>query len=1031
MQILIVQLSDLHIRAKGNPLSSRVDQLSNAIGSILPRPATCIVLVTGDIAYEGSHEEYTEAKAIFSAIRSRLENLFGPRNVHFSFIPGNHDCVLPKEQIGVRASMVDGAAKTILQPTPDMAYVEALLQPQQPYYEFVKDLSGDEPSVKDRVCDYRNLLVSGKRIGLISINTALLSQRYEQAGTLSLPTVFLEHLSPESGDSDVVLCMYHHPSNWFEPNFRREFLLFVETSSHVVFTGHEHSQDAHWSEATSGLETAYIQADALQDRDYPKTSGFNCLLIDFDESTQRYYHFRWKRDSYSAIVDGKEHPIDLTARASNKRLHLSERFRLELMSDDFGFTNKNQTDLGLADFFVYPSLLITQAGNQRRRHIAGKDVFNEIAAQRSVFLQGEERIGKTALLKVLFNDFYKATYRVPVLLKGAEIPRKFADFYEKHLYPMVRYQYGDEAVETFRQLSPRQRILFIDDYEQIRMTEAEKKHLITSLSSAFGLLVFASNRLPDLSDYGAAADGQGETNDELFSAFYTIREMTPSGRAELVRRWLRLGREDIDEATLTREAENEQNLLSDLIRRKALPSLPYLIVGVLQTRQYSRDESTDPGSFGFLFQRLVLDALSVTTGTSPHIDRKDGILKRFAYRLFQSGTDVGSRDDFYQSADLYREEIGVKTDGEALFQDLLSARILKESDGVLSFRHPHFYHYFLAKQLMDRVDSDNPDQARQELEYMADHPLIRTNQLTLIFFLFFKSRDPIVDRLLKQADETFSTIPLSDLVTDVRFVDEGLHVLEKAHVDEVVSVEKERVHRLENEDQIEDESQNRPENALAVPYSDELPNMIKVGFAQARMELLGQIIRGFSGTLDRKKKVQILQSVFKLGLRTLHAALEELAAIAAFFDQASQEKGDKDEQRKAQVFIMDLIGLLTRFTCDGIFLTISRSVGISDIESTYEEAIASLAPTCATMLLELTVKLDHSDSFPMRLLQQTNRRVSKESQMASAVLSDLVVRHTQIFPLASETLRRIAGELRLDSVKLLEASGGVKTKSSQ
>ncbi len=229
------------------------------------------------------------------------------------------------------------------------------------------------------------------------------------------------------------------------------------------------------------------------------------------------------------------------------------------------------------------------------------------------------------------------------------------------------------------------------------------------------------------------------------------------------------------------------------------------------------------------------------------------------------------------------------------------------------------------------------------------------NQITLIFFLFFKSRDPIVDRLIQQANETFSDEPISDLVSDVRFIDEGLHVLKQAQIDEQVDVAKETAIRLAQEDKVEGRSQNLADKPLEVGYSAQLPFPVQTRFAYARIELLGQIIRGFSGTLDRKKKVEILESVFKLGLRALHATLEVLSKLATLCDSRFEEIEDEHQRHKIQKLMNDLIALFARLYSDTALLSISRAVGVSDIEEAYEEAIVRTGESCATQLLELTI----------------------------------------------------------------------------
>lgn len=948
MPLLIVQLSDIHLQSNANPVEGRLPKLLAAISSIRPLPNACLVLATGDIAYSGESEQYARAVTFFSDLKVGLLEL-GFKSVVLNFIPGNHDCLLPKDELELRSAMVEGARTRIQTSHPDPAFLRNLLAPQNAYFDFQRQFDGRDLSYIEKICRAQTLTLGSKTVRLISINTALLSQRDEVAGSLYVPQALIEPVLEERSDADATICVYHHPDNWFEPNFRREFRKLVEGAAHLIFTGHEHRQDDHWTEASTGEHTAYIEADPLQDRAYPKTSGFNCLVVDFERSIQVYYHFRWKGDFYQAVVDGKEHP----ARLSEKSL-----FRFEpttkmiefLSEDDFGFTHPRKSDLKLADLFVYPSLSVTSSQPAERTVVLGPAVPEYLFKEQCVYIYGQDRGGKTSLLKVLYTDLIATTNRVPLYLAGASLPTDAGTPLYSVIDSAVRTQYGEDAVERYRQLQIEKRVVFIDDFHKSRLKTADKQVVVGELRKFFGLVIVVSNKFPDLQDY----ELELYKNESTFTRMLTIKEMPPSARATLVDKWLTLGTKQEASATdQARESLKEQNLLSDLIRRRALPSLPYLILGVLQIRHTKREDIADPGSFGYLFQGLVIDALSITSNR-PHIDRKEGILRRFAYSLFRRGDDGGSKQDYDAAVASYTKEIRIRVDGEAIYADLIAARVLKEVDGRVSFRHSYFFHYFVAKQLLDGIDSDSPAEARAVLEGMTDRPLASSNKVTLMFFLFFRKRDPIIDRLVQQASEIFADEEIADMVEDVKFLDKGTKALQEAVINETVDLKAEEAKRLETEDREEEQNaKTDAESQIDVDYSSALDFATKLHFANARMELLGQVIRSFSGTLDGAKKQQILEAVFRLGLRTLHAIIGTLENFASSSSVFTAEIGDKQQRADIESLIDRVLGLLARLHCLSSLLNLSRAVGVSDIEESFEDALHEVGNTCATDLLEL------------------------------------------------------------------------------
>lgn len=1025
MRLLILQLSDMHFRISGNPIEQRFEELMAAVLSIAPKPDSCLLLLTGDIAFSGVPEEFIQAESFLRSVKTRLVDSFGSTNVRIEIIPGNHDCFLPESDTEVRKALVEGASPSLTAAKPNDVYLNALLTIQSSFYGFCESFVGRSIEGNTRVCRAETISFIGKRIHIIALNTALLSRRDEQIGTLYLPNILLTNATKQDPTADLVVCIYHHPDNWLEPDFRRDFIKLIETSSHFVFTGHEHQQDSHWSESSTGEQTVYIQADALQDEQYPARGGFNALVLNFDDQTHRYYHYRWKGQRFSALIDGELHATSL-AKKSQERFQPTPKFFASLFEDDFGFTHSKRGTLHLSEIFVYPPLSISRPGEAKPTPVSSDNTLSFLLKQKSLYLNGKDRTGKTSLLKSLFVDILKTTSRIPILVMGSNLTSDNEEKVFNHIWTCVYNQYGQDAIERYKQLPHNRRILLLDDLDESRIKSEKSRPLLLALRQYFGTIIVSSGEMPDLSTYGQHLSGDSE---EVFSVMAVIRELSPSARVKIIDKWLRLDPTATpDETSYVRELEREHNFISDLIRKRALPSLPYLLVGVLQIRQHNKQDLVDPSSFGFLFQTLVTDALAISKSPKKHIARKEGILRRFAYRLFANHQEVGSLTDFSQAVNDFVKDIQVRVNEDAILQDLVFAKVLTLVDGTIAFRHPYFFHYFVARQLMDDIESEKPEEARQRLNEMAAHPLSRASQLTLIFFLFFKRKDPIIDILIEQANKVFAEEPLSDISSDVKFVDQIVPTLTASVVDENVDVSEERKKRLEAADKTEDAENDSAENRDEAAHRDTLYSIDltfeeKLLFATARMESLGQVIRSFPDSLEGKKKIEILDCVFRLGLRTLHAGLGVVAKWDAAFSVAAETIPDETTRKKVAGLLNAVIALFVRIGCSSSLLDISRAVGTSDLEEAYEAAIKQVGDSCATQLLNLTIKLDHSEGFPLVAVQAAQNRMTKTSRMASLVLSDLVQRHTQIFPLQQDTLRKIAGILRLNSMQLIANAG--------
>jgi hypothetical protein len=417
----------------------------------------------------------------------------------------------------------------------------------------------------------------------------------------------------------------------------------------------------------------------------------------------------------------------------------------------------------------------------------------------------------------------------------------------------------------------------------------------------------------------------------------------------------------------------------------------------------------------------------LTRGKRKLIERKDAVLRRVSFEMYRNNISSLSVEDFREVTSSYSAEMKITVDADEILTDLTFARVLEEADGNLSFKYHHFYFYFLARHFIDEIEGPRATQVREYLNAMADRPLTKSNQLTLIFFLFFKKRDPVIDRIIAQADQTFIEQPLSDMLTDTFFMDRATISLAPAAVDTEVDTSEERRKRLERQDRVELRAEaHREQISLDLQYDDSLNFAVRAEFAKARLDLLGQVIRNFPDSLDGEKKVEILEAAFRLGLRLQRAMIKVLEDWLLRgmrgIDESKVLSGE--EREKAKVFFKQLVGFFLRGCCDMMLLDISRAVGTSDLEKAYSEAVQRVGSLPSTKLIDLAIRLDHSEGFPFKDVQALQKSLPAEGKVALAVLSDLVVRHTQVFKLRPETLRRIAGLIGVKPVSLYDRDGG-------
>lgn len=1029
MRLLLVQLSDIHFKTGSDPVLSRVQAIWAAIRSTGAPPDACLFLITGDIAWSGQEKEYDQASAFFRLFRNEITLDLKNTPVVFVAIPGNHDCFLPKEKLELRSVVVAAAEKMDPLSAPDEGISLDLLSAQDNFFNFVTALDAPASHWKEKLCSHRKLSLSGKIIRVNLFNSAFLSQRDEKQN-LSMPQFLLENQIIPDPAADLTISLHHHSEGWLEANFKRFFRKLIETTSDIVFTGHEHQNDYHLTQNLDGISITYVEGEALQDAEHPSRSGFNCLMIDFTVQVQKYFLFRWKTDRYAAVVDGAEHPLRINTKGG-AYFRFNERYSAILTDDHFGFRNSNRSSLKLDDIFVYPSAIHPLSASKRET-VSGENLLDEILKSRFSVFYGPDLSGKTALLKTLQRDIFSSTAMIPVMLSGSDLTTGNEDNFVRKVWSFVRSQYSEESVEDFRQLPRERRALLIDNIDDSQLRPEVIQRLLERSKEYFGVIVATMRSLlSNLHLYAPSNKDEVNKRTAPVLKLFVLGEMQPSARGKLIRKWLSLDASIAsDGQRLSKAIESEEATINFLIGKHVLPALPYLVLSALQARQRGRDDMLEPGSFGYIVQRIVIDALSVSSnGRKPMMERKDYLLRSLAHYLYVNGQRQVSEREFDLVVSEHATKKMMTVDASGMLEDLLEGRVLEKVDGSIAFKYEHFQHYFLALHFIDGIDSENEKTIREHLNRMADKPLVKPNRLTLIFFLFFRKRDPIIDRLIKQANETFSDHAEADLLSDLPGESEST-VLASASVDEDVDVEVERNRRWAEEDKKAEastwdpaskEDEMPPEgDGLDITYQDATSDSQRIAFASERLGLLGQIIRNFPDSLEGTRKVEILEAAIRLGLRTLHVGLQVIRNYENILEtvlQGTPIAASKEAEQLMKAWRM-LTALLGRVGCYMCLLDISQAVGVQDMEEAYAKAIERIGETPATRLVELAIMLDQGATFPFVEAQRLDKFLPKNANMAQAVMSDLIVRHTKRFVMKRETLRRIAGLIKVKVTSL-------------
>src|ERR1700733_5653612 len=401
MQILLVHLSDIHIRTGAESILSRARKIKDACHATSPYASCCIAVFSGDIAYSGLPAQYEAAYVFLKELRDSLLELPSITAVEFVAVPGNHDCDFLHES-DIRQYLLgnlQGLYESGLSPASDR--VKVILDVQQNFFAFEAKLTNGKEISPDQRLSYGRLVKFGNySLKFQCYNTAWLSRKHELQSKLFLPP---EVMDPVAAEANICAAVFHHPYNWLDANNYRLLKDTVEQTSDLVFTGHEHQAGGGGIDRFSGAHLHYLEAAALQGDGGELDSGFTSLLLNVETGEQRLEEFRWDGEQYGSRL---RQNWDANIKNPVRERHL---FRLnptaleDLTDPGAPFFHKHKRKLRLDDIFVYPDLRQWSsdqlAKGGKGRTINSREVVDYFRSAPKVLISGADDSGKTALLK--------------------------------------------------------------------------------------------------------------------------------------------------------------------------------------------------------------------------------------------------------------------------------------------------------------------------------------------------------------------------------------------------------------------------------------------------------------------------------------------------------------------------------------------------------------------------------------------------------------------------------------------------------
>ena len=1051
MRLLLIHLSDIHITNEEDTITKRYPQIVNAVKNLDYSLDLCVVVVTGDIAYSGTTEQYIVAFEFFENIQHLLsENLSGPTNdqpvpVHFVIVPGNHDC-----DFTASGALRDIIANSILEDisrTEKRDIVQTCTAVQDPFFDFLDAVeplpripSGEAYDV--RLSYKYDLTKDDENVSFLCYNTAWLSQLHETQGRLYFPA---EAVRLDQEESTLIVASFHHPYNWLESNAARAFRGNIESIADLVLTGHEHTTSYRAQEGGLGQRNIYVEGGVLQDSSDPTTSEFNVFVFDTIVHRKKYAHFRWKDGSYSLTTqsslgdDGSG--LGWTDYRTNghraiDKGQLSDVMRMHLDDPGLSLRHRDRGFLKLSDVFVYPDLVeVKIRGERLGERITGDHLVELLESAPRLVITGGTESGKTSLAKMLYADLL-ANGVIPVLLDGDRRPPR-GDRVYGYIEQVFSEQYSDNLLEAYRQSDISRRALIVDDYDKLPLTSIQKKQFLAALSSSVRYLIVLSHDLTsDLEELSNPGGLSGSAEDIVH---YRLQPLGYVGRSKLVERWMLLS-ESVDPAhdTFVRQLHGTTDTLNTLIGKNYVPSYPVYVLSVLQALDSATPIDITASTHGYFYELFIRTTLARGRNRRD-FDIIANYLAFLSYQMHQRRTKVVSEGDLKAIHEDYEDRYDISRPFGEMIRQLVDQGILTRLNDEFRFKYSYLFNYFVASYLRDHITEPT---IRNVLGDVARNLHIEDNA-NILLFLAHLSKDPIIlNELLSASRCLYPAYRPAELNEDIDFMGHLLPGLPEA----VYEGNDPRMNREAMLTEMDRES--LPDTGIDELTPGEGDSdldvedpIVQFVTALRHLEILGQVLKNFPGSLEGSTKLDIGRECFHLGLRTLSVVLQmvraEQSEILSDMSQAIRLRHPSMVAREVDSRAREsLIGMIHMLSY-GLIRCVSRAVGSRDLFSTYERLLEE-SPTPAFALINSALNIDNNSEFPHNLVKRVGTEFS-DAPLPLSVLRHLVVAHFHLFPVDFKIKQSISSAIGIKypalqrvnpRAKMLPRPGSVRAKQS-
>ena len=1019
MKIFILHLSDLHFKVTENSFLSKVNNLTDAIKNKLIDNKFLFILISGDLAYSGKREEYLIVKEMLDKIEKNLISYNRDMVVEFVFAPGNHDCDF-NDSDEIRNILIDTVIKEPSKCSVDV--VRSCTKVQKNYLEFTNNYNSINmisSSLTNELLTRYEYQLGEYKVLFNSYNTAWMSRKNEKQSQLIFPNELLEIDKILEDNSGIRISFFHHPYHWLEHKNIREFKNLLHESSDIIFTGHEHTPSAtKTTDYYKDMNVINIEAGTIQDSHDSKESKFNLLTIELGTGKKKLFVYEWNKNDFEKILEEELNQRALTTTKFNFKSEYAEK----LNSLGIKTNHPRKDNIKLEDLFVFPHIkqlsLHTNISKQFPKISSEKLLNDEIGLN---ILYGEDNSGKTILSYVYQKKLKELNY-LPININCTDFKNKVQ---KEDIVKVIRstfkrqFKTSDSIFREYDKYDRNKVVLILEDFHKSNGNNEYKMSIVDQILNLkySKIIIFANDSLR----FEATSETPLSKILEVFN-HYTILEFGHKLRDELITKWIKLGQEtDIELADLANIRREKAKQMTQTVGFNIVPSYPLYLLTLLHAMEIN-DTSLDKSSFGHYYNFLILQYLN---NNGSKLENKDintiyFYCAELSFKMFISKKYNYSYSELMEYNSKYLVDKDFFPDYDIL-EKLIKSTIILKHDDTFKFTHKYIYYYFVAYYFSKNIDKS---EITSIIEAMTKR-LYRTEfSNILMFILHLSPQTDIINVLKDEAKKIFSEYE------EFTFHKDELKKINSCIKEDIDTSIKLENRTLQESREIEIEKEER-QNAInksiyfddrdIADHNEEIQQLDfykRLNLAFKLMEIIGEIVKNYSGTLEGPTKSELIKLVYGIGLRSLKTFIslfeEHHEQLVSDIKHIIVKKNKVTADKINETVYGTIFGLASSISTE-IVKKISKSIAAKDLKHIYKRFSEDNEDNLAYKIIKIASNLDFAGGMEKKEILKLHDHIKHDKNMLpNSALKNLVLEHLYMFEISYSKRASICSELEID-----------------